>query len=340
MERRFAKSIVAAAGWNTTGELATNRETTPRANMTEFFEALRDVPLIRYSLYAGIVSSFTFGVVGSFVVARRIGYIAAAIAHSILGGIGASIYFARTQDWTKFKVENKETGELQEILWCTPMFGAVLAALLSAALIGWVSLKVREREDTIIGAIWAFGMAVGLLFMHYTPGKAVNLESFIFGNILLTSKGDVIATVALGALVLLLIALFYHKLVAVCFDEEFARLRGIKSNAYYLLLLGITAISMVLLVRLAGIILSLALIVLPAATASKFSRRLWVIMLLAVGLSITYNVGGLALSYQMELPTGPLIVVTGAIVYGLSFLATSLLRRMFRSIQTPEQAGE
>ncbi|MDF1756120.1 MAG: metal ABC transporter permease [Verrucomicrobiales bacterium] len=273
--------------------------------MTEFFEALRDVPLIRYSLYAGIVSSLTFGVVGTFVVTRRIGYIAAAIAHSILGGIGASFYFSRT-----YGLES----------WCSPMFGAVVAALLSAAVIGWVSLRAKEREDTIIGAIWAFGMATGLLFIHYTPGKAVNLESFIFGNILLTSKGDVIATVILAAIVLTLIALFYHKLVAVCFDEEFARLRGVSSKAYYLLLLGITAISMVLLVRLAGIILSLALIVLPAATASKFSRHLWIIMLIAVGLSIVYNVGGLALSYQLELPTGPLIVVVGSVIYGLSFI--------------------
>ena len=276
--------------------------------MIEFFEALRDVPLLRYALYAGIMSSLTFGVVGSFVVTRRIGYIAAAIAHSILGGIGAALYFSRTFGWED---------------WCTPMLGAVVAALISAGLVGWVTLKAREREDTIIGAIWAFGMAAGLLFIHYTPGKAVNLESYIFGNILLTSRGDVIATVVLGCIVLLLVALFYHKLVAVCFDEEFARLRGVSSDAYYLLLLGITAISMVLLVRLAGIILSMALIVLPAATASKFSRRMWGIMVISVILSVVYNVGGLAASYHLELPTGPLIVVIASAIYGLSFFAPS-----------------
>jgi zinc transport system permease protein len=272
--------------------------------MIEFIQVLRDVPMLRFALYAGLISSVTFGVVGSFVVARRIGYIAAGIAHSILGGIGASYYLARTYGWG----------------WCTDMLGAVVAALASAALIGWVSLRVKEREDTIIGAIWAFGMAVGLLFIKNTPGKAVNLDSFIYGNILITSKSDVIANVILGSIVLVLIALFYHKLVAVCFDEEFARLRGISSKAYYFLLLGITAISTVLLVRLTGIILALALIVLPAATASKVSRRLWTIMAIAVGLSMIYNVAGLALSYQMELPTGPLIVVMGAVVYGLSFL--------------------
>ncbi len=272
--------------------------------MTSFFRDLIEVPLLMYCLLAGILSSFTFGVVGAFVVTRRIGYIAAAIAHSILGGVGAAIYFQRKCGWE----------------WCTAELGAVVAALLSAAIIGWVSLRVKEREDTIIGAIWAFGMAVGMLFAQSTPGSGVILESYIFGNILITSVDDVILTVVLGSIVLVVVALFYHKLVAVCFDEEFARLRGISSDAYYLLLLGITAVSMVMLVRLAGIILALALIVLPAATASKFAGKMWTIILIAIGLSMLYNVGGLALSYELEQPTGPLIVVVGAVVYGLSFL--------------------
>lgn len=279
--------------------------------MIEFFEAVRDIPLIRYALLAGIVSSLTFGAVGAFVVTRRIGYIAAAIAHSILGGIGAAIYF----------------GRVYEIAWLTPMVGAVIAALLSAALIGWVTLRAGEREDTIIGAIWAFGMASGLLFIHYAPGKAVSLESFIFGNILLTSRDDVVATVVLGVIVLSLILLFYHKLVAVCFDEEFAQLRGVSSKLYYLLLLGITAISMVLMVRLVGIILSLALLVLPAATASRFSRRLWVIILLSIALTLIYNTGGLAISFQLDTPTGPFIVLVASLVYALSFFVKKLVHK-------------
>lgn len=281
----------------------TSKETTPPATMTDFIEALQTVPLIRYALIAGIVSSLTFGVVGSLVVTRRIAYIAAAIAHSILGGIGASVYYSRVYDMP----------------WLTPMIGAIIAGLLSAAIIGWVSLKFGEREDTIIGAIWAFGMAAGLLFIHYAPGKAVNLESFIFGNILLTSRSDVIATLILGAIVLLLVVLFYHKLVAVCFDEEFARLRGVSSSAYYLLLLAITAMSVVLMVRVAGIILSLALIVLPAATASRFSRKLWVIMLIAIAITMVCNTGGLAFSYELDVPTGPFIVLIAVAIYTASF---------------------
>ncbi|MCP4849796.1 MAG: metal ABC transporter permease, partial [Verrucomicrobiaceae bacterium] len=224
--------------------------------MTEFYETVRDVPVIRYALLAGIVSSFTYGAVGTFVVTRRIGYIAAAIAHSILGGIGAAIYFSRTYD----------------IGWLTPMLGAIIAAVVSAVVIGCISLKFKEREDTIISAVWAGGMGIGLLFLHHTPGKGVNLESYLFGNILLTSKADVIATCVLGVVVLGLISLFYHKLVAVCFDEEFVQLRDVSSKAYYLLLLVLTGICMVLLVRVAGIVLSLALIILPAATACRLAR--------------------------------------------------------------------
>lgn len=272
--------------------------------MTEFFHALQTVPLIRYALLAGILSSLSFGVVGTFVVTRRIGYIAAAIAHSILGGIGISIYYNRTYD----------------IEWLTPMLGALVAAILSALIIGWVSLKAKEREDTIIGAIWAFGMAVGLLFLHFSPGTGVNSESFIFGNILITSRFDVIATGVLSLIVIVVTALFYHKLVAVCFDEEFARLRGIRSGAYYMLLLILLSVSVVLLVRLTGIVLAIALIILPAATASRFSKRLWQIMIGAIILSLIYTTGGLAFSFATETPTGPVIVTVAAIGYGLALL--------------------
>ncbi len=270
----------------------------------DFFDAIRTVPLIRYALYAGILSSLTFGVVGSLVVVRQIGYIASAIAHSILGGIGASIYYSRVYD----------------LPWLTPMLGAAVSGLLAVLVIGWVTLCFHEREDTIIGAIWALGMAVGLIFLHYAPGKAVNLESYIFGNILLTSEGDVIATVVLGVLVLVIVGLFYHKLVAVSFDDEFARLRGVSSTFYYFLLLGLTAICVVLMVRIAGLFLSQALLILPAATASRFSRTLWAIMVLAVGMTAVANTAGLAISYQYDIPTGPFIVFLTVAFYGLSFL--------------------
>jgi len=271
--------------------------------MSEFFRALTDpnTDLIRNALFAGLIASVTFGIVGSFVVTRRISYIAAAIAHSILGGIGAAIFFQRSYD----------------LPWCTPLFGAIAAAIASALVIGTISLRAREREDTIIGAVWASGMAAGLLFIQQAPGQAVSLESFLFGNILITSRSDLILTAILGTIVVGVTALFYHKLVAVCFDEEFTRLRGINASFYYLMLLCLVGLSVVLLVKLTGIILAIALVVLPAATATRLSQRLWKIMGIAIALSMFYTAGGLAFSYPTETPTGPIIVLLAAIVYGV-----------------------
>ncbi|MEM7698604.1 MAG: metal ABC transporter permease [Verrucomicrobiota bacterium] len=282
--------------------------------MNEFFETLRTIPVIRYALLAGIVASVTFGAVGTFVVTRRISYIAAAISHAMLGGIGAAVYYSRTYD----------------IGWLTPTLGAIVAAILSALIIGWISLSGFEREDTIIGAIWAAGMASGLLFLHYSPGTAVYLESYIFGNILLTSFEDVIATLILGAVVVLTILFNYHKLVAVCFDPEFASLRGVHARAYYILLLVLTALAMVLVVRVAGIILSLALLILPAATVSRFVSRMWLIIVGAVLLSVAYNAGGLALSFQLDIPTGPFVVILACLGYGIAIGAKYLLKKIPR----------
>lgn len=279
--------------------------------MIEFLEALSDpsAAFLRYALLAGLIASFSFGIVGTYVVARRISYIAAAIAHSVLGGIGAALYFQRTYD----------------LPWLSPTLGALAAALISALIIGTVSLAAKEREDSIIGTIWATGMAIGLLFIHYTPGPAINLESFIFGNILFTTRNDLIITAGLGLLVITISLLFYNKLLAVCFDEEFARLRGVNASFYYLLLLCLIGICVVLLVQLTGIVLAIALIVLPAATASRLTGRLWKVMLIAVILSMLCTTGGLALSYSSQTPTGPIIVLIAAGLYLVSLIFT--LRR-------------
>ena len=283
----------------------------------EFFDAVASptTALVRYALIAGLIASVTFGIVGAFVVTRRISYIAAAISHSILGGIGASIFLSRSFDWA----------------WCTPLFGSIVAALASALVIGVVSLRAKEREDTIIGAIWATGMAAGVLFIYFAPGPAVNPESFIFGNILLTSKTDLIITGVLGAIVVGVTALNYSKLVAVCFDEEFVRLRGVSAAGYYLVLLCLIALSVVLLVRLTGIILAIALIVLPAATAARFSRQLWRIMAIAAVLCMIFTTGGLAFSYPTQTPTGPVVVIFAAAVYGLALLVRVKRRHRARA---------
>ncbi len=280
--------------------------------MPSFLEALTgDLPFIRNALIAGLIASASFGIVGSYVVARRISYIAASIAHSVLGGIGAALYLQRAHD----------------VAWLHPIIGALAAALLSALIIGLVTLYAEEREDTVIGAIWATGMAAGLLFLHYTPPPAVDAMSYFFGDILIISHSELIGVGILGLVVMAVGIFYYNKFVAICFDEEFALLRGVNVSAYYILLLGLTAISVVLLVTLVGIILAIALLTIPAAIASRFAARLWQMMLLAVIFSGVFISGGLALSYQVETPTGPTIIMLAAIAYFISLLGTRLRTR-------------
>lgn len=276
--------------------------------MVDFVNALfnPDVPFVMYAFVTGILASVAFGIIGTYVVARRISYIAGAIAHSVLGGIGIALYLQKVHG----------------IAWVTPMVGAVVSALAAAILIGLVSLYGREREDTVIGAIWATGMAVGLLFIAKTPGYLEPM-SYLFGNILLITKRDLWMVLGLDALVVTLGVVLYHKFLAVCFDEEFARLRGVHVEFYYLLLLCLTALTIVLLVTVVGIVMVIALLTLPAAVAGQFSKRLWQMMALSVLFCLVFTTSGLAVSYAYNLESGPTIIVIAAAAY---LLATVTLR--------------
>ncbi len=168
----------------------------------------------------------------------------------------------------------------------SPQYGAVAAAVVSAIIIGLVSLRAREREDTIIGAVWAIGMAVGILFIAVTPGYHEDLMSYLFGNILLIGGSDLWMMAALDAVVLVLGLGLYPQLEAVCFDEEFARLRGLRVEFYVLLLLVLIALTVVLLVSVVGIVLVIALLTLPAAIAGHFTTTLRGMMAVAAILAV------------------------------------------------------
>ncbi len=279
--------------------------------MAEFLAALSDpnIPFFRYAFLVGVLASISFGIIGTYVVARRITYIAGAISHCVLGGIGAGLYL------------QKKIG----VYWFEPMYGAVIAALLAAVVIGFVSLYAKQREDTAIGALWAVGMAVGLLFIAKTPGY-VEPMSYLFGNILLISKNDLWLVIGLDALVVALAGLFYNKFLAVCFDEEFATLRGVRAGLYYMVLLCLTALTVVLLVQVVGIVMVIALLTLPAAVASNFARGLLQMMILATGFCMLFVILGLAYSYNANLPSGPTIIVFAGGIY----LAVLLWKNLFK----------
>lgn len=282
--------------------------------MTEFLQALSQYGFLQVALLAGLLSSIACGLVGSFVVVRRISYIAGGIAHCVLGGMGAAYYL----------------NVVHGLTFLDPLHGAVAAALLAAVIIGVVSLRGRQREDTVIGALWAIGMAVGVLFIARTPGYQVELMSFLFGNILMVRPADLWLLAGLDTLVVGLVLLLYSRLQAVCFDEEFARLRGLSVEFYYILLLCLTAVTVVLLVSVVGIVLVIALLTLPAAIASHFCRTLWQLMLASAILCAVFTSAGLALSYGPDLPTGAMTILLAGSTYLVLMIGAELLRQLQR----------
>jgi zinc transport system permease protein len=281
----------------------------------EFFEALRTASFLQVALAAGLLASVACGVVGSYVVARRISYIAGGIAHCVLSGLGAACYLRAVHGWH----------------FLQPLHGAVVAALLSALIIGIVSLYAREREDTVIGAVWALGMSLGVIFILRTPGYQVDPMSYLFGDILMLTRGDLWLLAGLDLLVVGVGMLYYHQLQAVCFDEEFARLRGIPVAFFYLLLLCLTALAVVLLVSVVGVVLVIALLTLPAAIAGHFCRTLWQMMLSATLLSMLFTSAGLALCYGPDLPPGVTTILLAAAAYVLCGVFARLLRKSRRA---------
>ena len=280
--------------------------------MGEFFEALLDpeIALLRYALVAGLLASVAFGIVGCYVITRRISYIAAAVSHCVLGGIGLGLY-AQT---------------VIGLAWCDPLYGAIAAALLAAVAIGLISLHARQREDTVISAIWTIGMGVGLLFLYKTPGYNEPMV-YLFGNILYLTAHDLWLIAVLDIVIVVLALGLYNKFVAICFDEEFARLRGVRTQLLYVLLLCLTALCVVLMVRVVGIVMVIGLLTLPAAIAGQFTHQLKQMMLVAVLVCMIFVTVGLALSFVLDLPTGPVIVSLAALGYLAAALGTRVRLR-------------
>jgi len=282
----------------------------------EFFSALWEYPFLQQALIGGLLASIGCGIIGSYVVVKRIGFLAGGISHSVLGGMGIAFFFG-----------------------LSPLGGALAAAVASALLIGWVRLTWREQEDTLIGALWAVGMAIGILFIAKTPGYSVSLMSYLFGNILMVNPTDIWMMAGIDLVILLTVSLCYQQFLAVSFDEEFARLRGLPVTFFYLLLLCMVAVTVVLLIQVVGLILVIALLTLPAAIAAHYVRSLGKMMLLATLLGALFTVLGLIISYAPDLPAGATIILVAGVTYLVSLLYTTarkrreLRRQLVRAVQ-------
>lgn len=286
--------------------------------MLEFFRALPDSPLLVNGLLAGLLASVACGIIGSYVVAKRIVFISGAIAHVVVGGLGAAIFlryhFAPALDWL------------------TPMHGAMLSALAAAIVIGLVHQRISERMDTLIGAMWAAGMATGLMLIHYTPGYEPELISYLFGSISSVSREDLVQVAVLDGVIVVVVGLFHRQLLAVSLDEEYALLQGVRVQAINLLLLGLIALATVVLIHLVGVILLIALLTLPAAIAGHYVGRLGSIMVVATVVCAVLTTAGRALAYPADAPAGPTIILLAATLYILS-VAIARLRARRRTRQ-------
>lgn len=277
--------------------------------MNDFWQALIDpnVGFLRTALLMGVLASVAFGMTGSLVVVKRISYVAGAISHAVLGGIGAALYAQRAHG----------------IEWMHPLVGALLAALLAALIISWIRSGGFAREDSVIGAVWAVGMAMGLVFIAKTPGF-VDPMSYLFGNILILSRTDLILVASMDGILLVALFLGYNRLQALCFDEEQANLRGLNIAVFYTLLLCIIACTVVLLVSVVGVVLVVALLTIPAAMASQYARSLASMMLVSSLMTMVFVTAGIGISFMSDWPVGPTIIL----VAGSAYLLQSWLRRL------------
>lgn len=259
---------------------------------------------MRNALLAGLLASVACGVIGAFVVLNRIVFISGGIAHAAYGGIGIGYFFG-----------------------FNPVLGAVGFSLLSALGMGLIQHRTRQRADTLIGVLWAIGMAIGIILIDLTPGYKADLLSYLFGSILAVPTGDLWLMLALDVVIIGLVTLFYKELLAISFDETYATVANVPVGALSLLLIGLIALTVVMLMRVVGLILLIALLTIPAAIAGQFVRDLRAMMILASGLGMVFTTTGLWLSYTFNLTSGATIILVSAVAFLLSLGVRALTGR-------------
>lgn len=245
-----------------------------------------------HALAASILASIAFGIVGTYVVVKRIVFISGGISHTAYGGIGLGL-----------------------LLGIDPMYGAAAFSILAAVAISYLRRKKLQHEDTLIGMMWAFGMALGILFINMIPGYAPNLMSYLFGNILTIPFSDIILMIILDLIILVLTILLFEQFKAITFDDEFSRTLGLPVNALHLLLYIMIALTTVILIKIVGIILVIALLSLPGSISIHFSKSLKGMMVRSTLLGIFFTVGGLLLSYYFNLAGSASIIILAVAAY-------------------------
>jgi len=256
---------------------------------------------MRHALAAGLLASVICGIMGTLVVVNRIVFLSGGIAHAAYGGIGLAFFFG----WPY-------------------LIGTLGFSLAAAMLMAAVSLKAKHRADTIIGVIWALGMAFGIILIDLTPGYNVDLMSYLFGSILTVPVMDLYIMLVMGILIALLVAYYYKDLLALSYDEEFARIRGVPVKALYFAMIGMLAVTIVLVIRVVGLILVIALLTIPPFIVEKYARSLVQMMVGSSLLGAIFTIVGLWLSYAYDLTSGASIILVSGVAFLISLLVDGL----------------
>ncbi|MFB2624034.1 metal ABC transporter permease [Methanothermobacter marburgensis] len=256
---------------------------------------------MRNAVVAAVLVSIACGIVGSYVVAKRIVSISGGISHAAFGGVG-----------------------LGYLLGVNPVTAAIPFTVAAALLMGKITRKTDISEDTAIGMLWSAGMALGILFVNLSPGYAPDLFSYLFGNILMVSSTDLWTMLLLDLIIIASAFLFNREFVALCFDEEYAEVLGVPADTFYLYLLSLVALSVVVLIKAAGIILVMALLTVPAAVARDFSTDMGDIMVKASITGIFAAILGLWVSYWFNISSGAVIVLILTLLFGAARILKSL----------------
>ena len=256
------------------------------------------------ALLAGVLASIACGIIGTFVVIRRMVAISGGISHAAFGGIGLG-YF----------------------LGIEPLLGALGFTVGAALTMGELEQRAEQHMDTLIGAVWATGMALGILFIYLTPGFAPDLFGYLFGNILLVPQGDLLLMLILIVVIVITVGLLFNDLLAVTFDEEYATVINLPVERLVLILLVLIAFTVVMLIQVVGIILVIALLTLPAAISRECTSHVGTMMLYAVLLGIVFTTTGIFLSAFLNIPSGATIILVSAAVYGLVLVKKRLADR-------------
>lgn len=256
---------------------------------------------MRNALAAGLLASVICGIMGTLVVVNRIVFLSGGIAHAAYGGIGLATFFK----WPYLP-------------------GTIGFSLFAAMLMAAVSHNMKHRADTVIGVIWAVGMAFGIILIDLTPGYNVELMSYLFGSILAVPRSDIFIMAVIGVTMMMLVTYYYQDLLAMSYDEEFAQIRGVPVKMLYFGLIGMLAVSVVLVIQVVGLILVIALLTIPPFMVEKYAKSLFQMMVASSLLGAAFTVTGLWISYSYNLTSGASIILVSGVVFLISLVVDKI----------------